>query len=107
MIIPAVYFFFPGKVNLAYAALSYVYSCCDFRNGWKITGRYDIFPVRRHLANHFLTDMDVIFALAYNEGVSPVAVSLRKDIPLAGSPEANIILGVDSASESNSKSEKI
>ena len=39
--------------------------------------------------------MDVIFALAYNEGVSPVQVSLRKDIPLAGSPEANRILGVD------------
>jgi len=39
--------------------------------------------------------MDVIFALAYNEGVSPVQVSLRKDIPLAGSPEANRILGID------------
>jgi hypothetical protein len=39
--------------------------------------------------------MDVIFALAYNEGVSPVAVSLRKDIPLAGSVEANRILGLE------------
>jgi len=39
--------------------------------------------------------MDVIFALAYNEGVSPVQVSLRKDIPLAGSPEADSILGID------------
>jgi hypothetical protein len=39
--------------------------------------------------------MDVIFALAYNEGVSPVGVSLRKDIPLAGSVEANRILGLD------------
>ena len=37
--------------------------------------------------------MDVVFALAYNEGKSPVAVSLRKDVPLAGSPEAEIILG--------------
>lgn len=37
--------------------------------------------------------MDVIFALAYNEGISPVAVSLRKDIPLAGSAEADRILG--------------
>lgn len=39
--------------------------------------------------------MDVIFALAYNEGVSPVQVSLRKDIPLAGSPEADRILGIN------------
>jgi hypothetical protein len=38
--------------------------------------------------------MDVIFALAYLEGVSPVAVSLRKDIPAAGTPEADRILGV-------------
>lgn len=38
--------------------------------------------------------MDVVFALAYNEGVSPVAVSLRKDVPLAGTPEADAILGV-------------
>ncbi len=41
-----------------------------------------------------LEDMDVIFALAYNEGVSPVEVSLRKDVPLAGSPEADEILGI-------------
>jgi len=40
--------------------------------------------------------MDVIFALAYNEGISPVKVSLRKDIPRAGSVEANKILGLDS-----------
>jgi hypothetical protein len=37
--------------------------------------------------------MDVVFAQAYNEGVSPVAVSLRKDLPLAGSAEADEILG--------------
>ncbi len=41
--------------------------------------------------------MDVIFAIAYNENVSPVAVSLRKDIPAAGTPEADIILGFSSA----------
>ncbi|KZT03480.1 general substrate transporter [Laetiporus sulphureus 93-53] len=41
-----------------------------------------------------LEDMDVVFALAYTEGVSPVAVSLRKDVPLAGTPEADAILGV-------------
>jgi hypothetical protein len=43
--------------------------------------------------------MDVVFALAYNEGVSPVAVSLRKDIPLAGSPEADRILGIETVDE--------
>lgn len=37
--------------------------------------------------------MDVVFAQAYNEGVSPVAVSLRKDLPPAGSPDADEILG--------------
>ena len=44
-----------------------------------------------------MIDMDVIFALAYNEGVSPVAVSLRRDIPPAGSPEADRILGIQSS----------
>lgn len=37
--------------------------------------------------------MDVIFAVAHLEGVSPVAVSLRKDLPLAGSAEGDRILG--------------
>ncbi|KAJ8523514.1 hypothetical protein ONZ45_g39 [Pleurotus djamor] len=43
----------------------------------------------------FFPDMDVIFALAYNEGVSPVSVSLRKDLPAAGTPEADRILFPD------------
>ena len=47
--------------------------------------------------------MDVIFALAYNEGVSPVGVSLRKDIPPAGSVEANRILGLDESSNDKEK----
>lgn len=51
--------------------------------------------------NHIYLDMDVIFALAYNEGVSPVEVSLRKDIPLVGSVEANRILGLDGSSSDN------
>ncbi|KAH7921981.1 general substrate transporter [Leucogyrophana mollusca] len=42
-----------------------------------------------------LEDMDVVFALAYNEGLDPVKVSLRKDVPLAGSREADEILGVN------------
>ncbi|KAF9006496.1 general substrate transporter [Cyathus striatus] len=41
-----------------------------------------------------LEDMDVIFALAYREKVSPVAVSLRDNVPLAGSAEADEILNV-------------
>jgi len=39
--------------------------------------------------------MDVIFALAHIEGVSPVSVSLREDVPTAGSTEANRILGLN------------
>ncbi|KAF9534794.1 general substrate transporter [Crepidotus variabilis] len=53
---------------------------------------YYFFP---ETAGRSLEDMDVIFALAHNEGVSPVEVSMRKDLPPAGSPEANRILGLD------------
>lgn len=42
--------------------------------------------------------MDLIFAIAYREGVSPVNVSLRKDLPLAGSAEADEILGIKTQS---------
>lgn len=45
--------------------------------------------------------MDVIFALGYLEGVSPVSVSLRKDIPAAGSPEADKILGREGSQSSH------
>ncbi|KAK0468428.1 general substrate transporter [Desarmillaria tabescens] len=55
---------------------------------------YLFFP---ETAGRSLEDMDVIFAIAYNEKVSPVAVSLRKDIPAAGTPEADRILGFSSA----------
>lgn len=41
--------------------------------------------------------MDVVFALAYNEGISPVTVSLRKDVPPAGTREADEILGLSSS----------
>lgn len=43
--------------------------------------------------------MDIIFAIAYKEGKSPVQVSLRKDLPAAGSPEADRILGLGDAAE--------
>ncbi|CCM04837.1 uncharacterized protein FIBRA_07030 [Fibroporia radiculosa] len=52
---------------------------------------YFFFP---ETAGRSLEDMDVIFAIAYNESVSPVAVSLRKNVPPAGSPEADEILGI-------------
>ncbi|KAG1767112.1 major facilitator superfamily domain-containing protein [Suillus occidentalis] len=57
---------------------------------------YFFFP---ETAGRSLEDMDVVFALAYNEGVSPVGVSLRKDIPLAGSPEADRILGIETVDQ--------
>ncbi|KAG2140509.1 general substrate transporter [Suillus bovinus] len=60
-------------------------------NAFIIPVVYFFFP---ETAGRSLEDMDVIFALAYNEGVSPVKVSLRKDISLAGSPEADRILGI-------------
>ncbi|TFY54378.1 hypothetical protein EVJ58_g8903 [Rhodofomes roseus] len=63
---------------------------------------YFFFP---ETAGRSLEDMDVIFALAYNEGVSPVGVSLRKDVPAAGTPEADEILGVRSRRSSTSKEE--
>jgi len=53
-------------------------------------------PSWRILANYILEDLDVVFALAHITGEDPVKVSLRKDVPLAGSPEADEILGVSS-----------
>lgn len=48
--------------------------------------------------------MDVIFALAYREKISPVKIAFRKDIPEAGTPEADAILGLSGDdSESGSK----
>jgi len=44
-------------------------------------------------SNLYDTDMDVVFAIAHIEGVSPVSVSLRKEVPRAGTTEANRILG--------------
>ncbi|KAF8639635.1 hypothetical protein AX17_000900 [Amanita inopinata Kibby_2008] len=62
---------------------------------------YIFFP---ETAGRSLEDMDIIFALAYNEGVSPVKVSFRKDLPQAGSPEANVILGFEANSEASVES---
>ncbi|KZT03479.1 general substrate transporter [Laetiporus sulphureus 93-53] len=70
-------------------------------NAFIIPVIYFFFP---ETAGRSLEDMDVVFALAYNEGVSPVAVSLRKDVPLAGTPEADAILGVVGSSSQGSTS---
>jgi len=59
-------------------------------NAFIIPCVYFFFP---ETAGRSLEDMDVVFALAHLEGVSPVTVSLRKDIPAAGTPEADRILG--------------
>ncbi|CAK5267260.1 unnamed protein product [Mycena citricolor] len=60
-----------------------------------------IFPVTYILMpetkGRSLEDMDLIFALAYREGVSPVAVAKRKDIPQTGTPEADEVLGISVA----------
>lgn len=38
--------------------------------------------------------MDLVFAITYRENISPVGVSLWKDLPIVGTPEADIILGI-------------
>ncbi|EJU03087.1 general substrate transporter [Dacryopinax primogenitus] len=58
---------------------------------------YFFFP---ETAGRSLEDMDIIFAVAYAEGVSPVQVSFRKDLPVAGSPEADEVLGLKKRGES-------
>lgn len=49
--------------------------------------------------------MDLIFAIAHRENVSPVKVSLRKDLPIAGTPEADEILGIKTRRSQIEKSE--
>ncbi|KAI0092609.1 general substrate transporter [Irpex rosettiformis] len=73
-------------------------------NAFIIPVVYWFFP---ETAGRSLEDMDVVFALAYKEGVSPVQVSLRKDLPAAGTPEADEILGIsDSSSEKRPREEQ-
>ncbi|KAF9058050.1 general substrate transporter [Panaeolus papilionaceus] len=63
-----------------------VFAACNFAI---IPAVYFFFP---ETAGRSLEDMDVIFAIAHKEGVSPVKVSFRKDLPEAGSIEAQRIL---------------
>ncbi|CAE6519360.1 unnamed protein product [Rhizoctonia solani] len=76
----------PSFQNIGYHTYT-VFACL---NAFIIPVVYFYFP---ETAGKSLEDMDVVFAQAYNEGVSPVSVSLRKDLPPAGSPEADGILG--------------
>ncbi|KAG8716410.1 hypothetical protein FRC11_013393 [Ceratobasidium sp. 423] len=76
----------PSFQNIGYHTYT-VFACL---NAFIIPVVYLYFP---ETAGKSLEDMDVVFAQAYNEGVSPVSVSLRKDLPPAGSPEADEILG--------------
>ncbi|CAE6456938.1 unnamed protein product [Rhizoctonia solani] len=76
----------PSFENIGYHTYT-VFACL---NAFIIPIVYFYFP---ETAGKSLEDMDVVFAQAYNEGVSPVSVSLRKDLPPAGSPEADEILG--------------
>jgi hypothetical protein len=76
----------PSFENISWG--TYIVFAC--LNALIVPAVYLFFP---ETAGRSLEDMDVVFALAYKEGVSPVGVSLRKDIPLAGSVEADRILG--------------
>ncbi|QRV89527.1 Sugar (and other) transporter [Ceratobasidium sp. AG-Ba] len=76
----------PAFQNIGYHTYT-VFACL---NAFIIPIVYFFFP---ETAGKSLEDMDVVFAQAYNEGVSPVTVSLRKDLPPAGSEEADEILG--------------
>lgn len=40
-----------------------------------------------------LEELDLIFAIAHEQGVNPVKISRSGDIPEAGTPEAEAILG--------------
>ncbi|KAK2466122.1 hypothetical protein APHAL10511_001764 [Amanita phalloides] len=59
-------------------------------NAFIIPVVYLYFP---ETAGRSLEDMDIIFAVAYEERISLVKASFRKDLPMEGSPKANRILG--------------
>jgi hypothetical protein len=47
----------------------------------------------RDSSNNADSQLDIIFALAHEQGISPVTISKSGEIPEAGSPEAEAILG--------------
>lgn len=97
--------FFPGKLTIPLTA-ERTYLLSTETAGRSLEGKFYVNLSRCVKFNHLYSDMDVIFALAYNEGVSPVGVSLRKDVPQAGSVEANRILGLDEHLNDNIEKDK-
>jgi len=93
VIFPAVYLFFPEtkKYSLEDVSLFLLYLFptpsirpCKFR----------INPATpAQLAARAYIQLDIIFALAHEEGKNPVSISLSGNIPEAGTPEADVILG--------------
>ncbi|KAF5362849.1 hypothetical protein D9758_007082 [Tetrapyrgos nigripes] len=83
-----------GPANALSTASNWTFNFLVFAalNAFIVPVVYLFFP---ETAGRSLEDMDVVFALAHIEKVSPVAISLRKDVPLAGSKEAEIILGIE------------
>lgn len=90
LLIPVVYLFFPETAGRSLEGASK--RACNLKSGI--------------LTTNALKDMDVIFALAYKEGVSPVKVSLRKDIPSAGTPEADEILGMKLSNKEDTRDDR-
>jgi len=57
---------------------------------WVLPGTYFLFPETK---NRSLEELDIIFAMGHEQNKSPVWISTKGDIPEAGSPEAQRILG--------------
>lgn len=79
VIFPVVYVFFPETKKYSLEDVS-----------WR---------TRKGLLAH--AQLDIIFALAHDQGKNPVAISLSGNIPEAGSPEADAVLGRSSGRSSN------
>lgn len=90
-IIPIVYFFFPETAGRSLEGA--------FRH-FSVTALFGYMMTDSGVS---LVDMDLIFAISHRENVSPVAVSLRKDLPIAGTPEADEILGIQRTTPRNEK----
>jgi hypothetical protein len=52
-----------------------------------------VLPCINELTQTDSSQLDIIFALAHEQGKSPVKVSVEGDIPQAGSEEADRVLG--------------
>lgn len=84
----------PAFANIRWAT----YLLFTISNGFIIfPAVYFFFPETK---GYSLEDLDLVFAKAHDEGVSPVKVARYRDIPKAGSREAERVLGrTESAKE--------